>query len=93
VDIMGDSTGHEPAESEREVLLFFLNKMRDAVVRISEGLTDDQVRMPGVPSGTNVLGLILCVPTTLSTALTRRVALPASGRDDHRSCACGSRSS
>jgi uncharacterized damage-inducible protein DinB len=55
---MGDSTGREPAESEREVLLFFLNKMRDAMVRISEGLTDDQVRAPGVPSGTNVLGLI-----------------------------------
>jgi uncharacterized damage-inducible protein DinB len=55
---MGGSTGREPAESEREVLLFFLNKMREAVVRTSEGLTDDQVRMPGVPSGTNVLGLI-----------------------------------
>jgi hypothetical protein len=29
----------------------------------------------------------LCVPTTLSTALIRRIALPASSRDDHRSCA------
>jgi hypothetical protein len=32
---------------------------------------------------------ILCVPRIPSTALTSRVALRASGRDDHRSCACG----
>ncbi len=37
--------------------------------------------------------LHLCVPRILSTALASRVALPASGRDDHGSCACGSRSS
>jgi putative transposase len=35
----------------------------------------------------------LCVPTISSTALTSRVALRPSGRDDHRSCACGSCSS
>jgi adenylosuccinate synthase len=35
----------------------------------------------------------LCVPRIPSTALTCRVALPVSGRDDHRSCACGSSSS
>jgi uncharacterized damage-inducible protein DinB len=44
--------------SERDVLLFYLNRMRDAVVRASEGLTDEQQRTPGVPSGTNLLGLI-----------------------------------
>jgi uncharacterized damage-inducible protein DinB len=43
--------------SEREVLLHYLNKMRDAVVRTSEGLTDE-LRTPGVPSGTSLLGLI-----------------------------------
>jgi uncharacterized damage-inducible protein DinB len=32
--------------------------MRDAVVRTSEGLADDQLRAAGVPSGTNLLGLI-----------------------------------
>ena len=37
--------------------------------------------------------LTLCVPRTLSTTLTSRVAVPASDRDDHRSCAYGSRSS
>lgn len=54
---MGD-TGHELAESEPEVLLYFLNKMRDAVVRTSEQLTDELQRAPGVPSGTSLLGLI-----------------------------------
>jgi hypothetical protein len=33
----------------------------------------------------------LCVPRISSTALTSRVAIRAAGRDDHRSCACGSR--
>jgi uncharacterized damage-inducible protein DinB len=40
------------------VLLFFLNRVRDSVVRTSEGLTDEQQRTPGVTSGTNLLGLI-----------------------------------
>jgi hypothetical protein len=35
----------------------------------------------------------LCVPRISSTALTSRVAHSCSGRDDQRSCACGSRSS
>jgi hypothetical protein len=37
--------------------------------------------------------LILCVPRIPSTALTSRVASQSAGRDDHRSCACGSSSS
>ena len=52
------STGPDLIGSEREVLLHYLNKMRAAVVRTTEGLTDDQQRTPGVPSGTNLLGLI-----------------------------------
>jgi len=44
--------------SELDVLFYYLNKMRDAVVRTSDGLTDEQQRAPGVPSGTNLLGLI-----------------------------------
>ena len=44
--------------SERDVLLNYLNKNRDAVVRVSEGLTDEQQRAPGVESGTNLLGII-----------------------------------
>jgi uncharacterized damage-inducible protein DinB len=44
--------------SERDVLINYLNKMRNAVVRTSEGLTDEQQRAPGVPSGTNLLGTL-----------------------------------
>jgi uncharacterized damage-inducible protein DinB len=53
---MGDN--RDPLVSEAEVLLAYLNKMRDAVVRTSEGLADDRLRAAGVPSGTNLLGLI-----------------------------------
>ena len=54
---MTDVSGHDLAESEREVL-FFLSRVRDAVVRVSGGLTGEQQRRPGVPSGTSLLGLI-----------------------------------
>ena len=37
--------------SERSVLVHYLDKMRDAVVRTSAGLTDEEAGMPGVPSG------------------------------------------
>jgi uncharacterized damage-inducible protein DinB len=55
---MSDGSGRDSAESEREVLLFFLNRLRDAVVGASRGLTGEQQRRPGVPSGTSLLGLI-----------------------------------
>ncbi|MGH3320878.1 MAG: DinB family protein [Streptosporangiaceae bacterium] len=55
---MDDGAALDPAESEREVLLHFLDKMRDAVVRAPAGLADEQQRTAGVPSGTNLLGLI-----------------------------------
>jgi uncharacterized damage-inducible protein DinB len=44
--------------SELDVLLHYLNKNRDAVVRVSEGLTDEEQRTPGMPSGTNLLGTV-----------------------------------
>ncbi|GAA3868671.1 DinB family protein [Saccharothrix violaceirubra] len=43
---------------ERDVLVGFLDYLRAAVVAKVEGLTDEQARTPGVPSGTNVLGLV-----------------------------------
>ena len=55
---MSDSAGREVAESEREVLLYFLTRASDAMVRVSAGLTAEQQRTPGVPSGTSLLGLI-----------------------------------
>ena len=55
---MGDHSAQDLVGSERDVLLYYLNRMRDAVVRTSEGLSDEQQRTPGVPSGTNLLGLV-----------------------------------
>jgi uncharacterized damage-inducible protein DinB len=55
---MSDRGEPDLVHSERDVLLRFLNRSRNAVVRASEGLTDEQLRAPGVPSGTNLLGLI-----------------------------------
>lgn len=55
---MSDDPGRDVTESESDVLLFFLNRVRDAVVRASAGLTGEQQRRPGVPSGTSLFGLI-----------------------------------
>ncbi len=55
---MGEDAARDPLESELEVLLFCLNRVRDTVVRASAGLTSEQQRVPGVPSGTNPPGLI-----------------------------------
>jgi uncharacterized damage-inducible protein DinB len=55
---MTDTTDAELVGSERDVLLHYLNKMRNAVVRTSDGLTEAQQRTPGVPSGTNLLGIV-----------------------------------
>jgi uncharacterized damage-inducible protein DinB len=45
-------------ESERDVLLHYLNKNRDALVRVLDGLTEAQQRAAGVPSGTSLLGIV-----------------------------------
>jgi uncharacterized damage-inducible protein DinB len=58
LDGVADTTGPDLIRSERDALLRYLNKMRDAVVKSSESLTNEQLRSPGVPSGTNLLGLI-----------------------------------
>ncbi len=55
---MSGPTWQEICDSEHETLLRYLDKMRDAVVRATEGLDDDQLRRAGVPSGTNLLGLV-----------------------------------
>lgn len=55
---MSDDPGRDLTESEADVLLFFLNRVRDSIVRASAGLSDEQQRAPGVPSGTSLLGLI-----------------------------------
>jgi hypothetical protein len=47
VDV-ADPIDEDLISSERDVLLHYLNKMRDAVVAASEGLSDDQQHRPGV---------------------------------------------
>jgi hypothetical protein len=44
--------------SEKEVLLGFLDYLRASVAAKVEGVPEPQVRTPGVPSGTNLLGLV-----------------------------------
>ncbi len=44
--------------SEKECLHASLNRHRDAVLWKLEGLTDEQLRRPMVPTGTNLLGLV-----------------------------------
>ena len=53
-----DDADYDRKYTERYVLVVYLNKMREAVVRTTEGLTDEQVRATGVPSGTNLLGIV-----------------------------------
>jgi hypothetical protein len=44
--------------AERDVLLSFLDYLRASVIGKVEGVPDPLVRTPGVPSGTNLLGLL-----------------------------------
>ena len=43
---------------ERDVLLGFLGYLRTSIAAKAEGVPEDEVRAPGVPSGTNLLGLV-----------------------------------
>jgi len=47
-----------PADDERSTLLGFLDYLRDAMAAKAERAPEPQVREPGVPSGTNLLGLV-----------------------------------
>ena len=47
-----------PADDERSTLLGFLDYLRDGIAGKLEGAPEPQVREPGVPSGTNLLGLV-----------------------------------
>jgi uncharacterized damage-inducible protein DinB len=43
---------------EKTTLVVFLDYLRDAVAAKATGLTDEQARTPGVPSGTSLSGLV-----------------------------------
>lgn len=55
---MADRRSGTDAEREHDALLFFLNRVRDGVASTCEGLPEETLRAPGVPSGTNLLGLV-----------------------------------
>jgi uncharacterized damage-inducible protein DinB len=55
---MTPSSADSSISDEHRVLLAYLNRNRDAVVAKCAGLTEDQLRTPGVASGTNLLGLV-----------------------------------
>jgi uncharacterized damage-inducible protein DinB len=46
------------AGSEKEVLAGFLDHYRQVMLDVCEGLSEEQLRRPMVPSGTSLLGLI-----------------------------------
>ncbi|MFB7598830.1 DinB family protein [Streptomyces sp. NPDC056160] len=54
----GDAPPPRTADSETEVLRGFLDYLRDSVAAKVEGAPEPAVRTAGVPSGTNLLGLL-----------------------------------
>jgi hypothetical protein len=53
-----DSRPPQTAADERATLRGFLDYLRAAIAAKAEGVSDPQVRTPGVPSGTSLLGLV-----------------------------------
>ena len=55
---MTDARPPRTGDSERDVLVGFLDYLRSCVVPKVQGVPEPQMRTPGVPSGTNLLGLL-----------------------------------
>ena len=53
-----DTPPPNPGGSEKEVLVGFLDYLRASVIAKLSGTPEPAVRTPGVPSGTNCLGLV-----------------------------------
>ena len=53
-----DTPPPQTGPAEKDVLVGFLDYLRESVVGKVEGLPEPLVRTPGVPSGTNLLGLV-----------------------------------
>jgi hypothetical protein len=53
-----DTRPPQTAADERSTLLGFLDYLRAAIADKAEGVSDSQVRIAGVPSGTSLLGLV-----------------------------------
>lgn len=54
----GDPSPPFLVASEKETLLAFLDYLREAIVAKLDGVSEDDARRPGVPSGTSLLGLV-----------------------------------
>jgi hypothetical protein len=53
-----DTPPPKTGPEERDVLLAFLDYLRSSIASKTDGVPEPEVRTPGVPSGTNLLGLI-----------------------------------
>jgi hypothetical protein len=53
-----DTPPPKTGPEERDVLLAFLDYLRSSIASKTDGVLEPEVRTPGVPSGTNLLGLI-----------------------------------
>lgn len=53
-----DAGPPKTGSDEKEVLLGFLDYLRASVIAKLDGVPEAQLRTPGVPSGTNLLGLV-----------------------------------
>ncbi|HZG02883.1 MAG TPA: DinB family protein [Streptomyces sp.] len=51
-------TPPDAGPDEKSTLLAFLDYLREAVISKALGLPEEQARIPGVPSGTSLLGLV-----------------------------------
>jgi uncharacterized damage-inducible protein DinB len=58
IAVMEKRYGAPVAGSEKEVLAGFLDHYRQTLLDICEGLSEDQLRRPMVPSGTSLLGMV-----------------------------------
>jgi uncharacterized damage-inducible protein DinB len=56
--VMDRRYGAPVAGAEKEVLAGFLDHYRKTIVDISQGLSEEDLRRPMVPSGTSLLGMI-----------------------------------
>lgn len=53
-----DTRPPKTGAGEKDVLLGFLDYLRASVIAKTRGVPEPRVRTPGVPSGTNLLGLV-----------------------------------
>ncbi|WP_120005126.1 DinB family protein [Nesterenkonia muleiensis] len=53
-----DHVEYDEKYTEQFVLLAYLNRVRGSVIRTAEGVSEEDLRRPQVPSGTSLLGIV-----------------------------------